>query len=162
MVKSSYHKHEIPEEYLDKWQLIIDQMAQEFDVTAAVLMRALPKHIEVLVASRTKGNPYISGHKASLNSGLYCEAVMATQSQLQVPNALADEHWKNSPAVKLNMIMYMGMPLFWPNGEIFGTICVLDNEIRRFDEAHQKLMTAYKGDIESDFKDIVSNLENGR
>ena len=69
------------------------------------------------------------------------------------------EQWKNNPDIKLNMIMYMGMPLFWPNGEIFGTICVLDNKVRRFDESFQKLMWEYKEAIESDFKEIQSSPE---
>lgn len=161
MINSAHHKHEIPEEYLDKWQLIIDLMAQKFDIVAGLVMRVWPEEIEVLIASRTKGNPYVPGEKTPLNKGLYCETVMATQSQLQVPNALADEQWKDNPDVKLNMIMYVGMPLFWPNGEIFGTICALDNNIRRFDEAYQRLMWEDKKTIESDFRNIVSNLEKG-
>ena len=162
MTDSDYHKHEIPEEYLNRWQLIIDGMAQKFDVVAGLVMRVWSEEIEVLIASRTKGNPYVAGEKAPLNTGLYCETVMATQSQLQVPNALADERWKDNPDVKLNMIMYVGMPLFWPNGEIFGTICALDNRIRRFDENYQKLMWEDKKTIESDFRSIVSNPGKGR
>ena len=161
MINSAYHKHEITEEYLDKWQLIIDLMAQKFDVMVGLVMRVWPEHIEVLVASRTKGNPYIPGEKTPLNTGLYCETVMATQSLLQVPNALTDEQWKNNPDIKLNMIMYMGMPLFWPNGEIFGTICVLDSQIRRFDEIYQKMMWEDKKTIEADFKNIVLKTGEG-
>ena len=135
---SKYHKHEIPESYLDRWQHIVDQMAQQFDVPAGLVMRVWPKQVEVLVTSRTEGNPYTPREKANLETGLYCETVMATGTMLQVPDALADEQWKDNPDIKLNMIMYMGMPLYWPKGEIFGSICVLDNTIRRFDEAHQK------------------------
>ena len=159
MINSLYHKHEIPGEYLDKWQRMIDLMAQKFDVPAGLLMRVWSEQIEVLIASHTEGNPYKPHEKAYLNTGLYCETVMATQSLLQVPNALADEQWKDNPDVKLNMIMYMGMPLFWPNGEIFGTICILDSKIRRFDETYQELMWEDKKAIESDFKNIVSNPE---
>jgi hypothetical protein len=144
---------------LDKWQQLIDEMTKRFDVSAGLLMRVWPEHIEVLVASRTEGNPYTPRERANLNTGLYCETVMATQSILQVPNALADEKWKNNPDLRFNMIMYMGMPLFWPDGNIFGTICILDNKIRRFGEIYQKLMWQSKIAIESDFKNIVSNLE---
>jgi len=159
MVNTNYHKHEIPESYLDRWQRIADRMAEQFDVPAGLVMRVWPEQVEVLVASRTKGNPYTPRDKVNLGTGLYCEAVMAMGSMLQVPDALADEQWKDSPAIKLNMIMYMGMPLYWPNGEIFGSICVMDNAIRRFDESYQKLMWEYKEAIELDFKEILSNLE---
>jgi hypothetical protein len=158
-VITTYHKHEISENYLDKWQQLIDEMTKQFDVSAGLLMRVWPEHFEVLVASRTEGNPYTPREKANLNTGLYCETVMATQSILQIPNALADEKWKNNPDLRFNMIMYMGMPLFWPDGNIFGTICILDNKIRRFNEIYQKLMWQSKIAIESDFKNIVSDLE---
>ena len=67
---------------------------------------------------------------AKLNTGLYCETVMATRSPLHVPNALNDPDWKNNPDVELDVISYLGIPLIWPDGSVFGTICVLDGKIR--------------------------------
>ena len=154
-----YHKHEIPESYLDCWQHIVDEMAKQFDVSTGVIMRAWSEQIEVLIASHTKDNPYIPGEKVDMGTGLYCETVMATGSMLQVPDALADKQWKDNPAIKLNMIMYMGMPLYWPDGEIFGSICVMDCAIRRFDESYQKLMAEYKEAIESGLREILSSME---
>jgi hypothetical protein len=50
---------------------------------------------------------------------------MKTRQFLLVPDALADQEWNANPDMKLGMISYMGVPVAWPNGEIFGTICVL-------------------------------------
>ena len=92
----------VPKKYLNKWQKVVDFMAEIFEVPAGLIMRVLPKHIEVLISSQSEGNPYKPNEKAELCSGLYCETVMATRSQLLVPNALRDVNWKDNPDVELD------------------------------------------------------------
>lgn len=146
-----YRMYDVEPEYLNKWQKSLDLLAQLFDVPAALIMRVHSKEIEVLLASNSEGNPYKSGEMAELDTGLYCEEVMRTHNQLLVPNALEDEVWKDNPDVPLNMIAYLGQPLILPNGEIFGTICVLDSKTRFFTETNQKLLLEFKVIIETDF-----------
>ena len=149
-----YQKHEIPDNFLQKWQNTVNVMASIFEVPAGLIMRVLSEQVEVLLSSQTPGNPYHPAEKANLNTGLYCETVMASQSPLQVPNALEDPHWKNNPDVALNMISYLGVPLLWQEGEVFGTICVLDNKKRVFQEKYIQLLWELKKTIEADFKII--------
>nr|WP_254441854.1 GAF domain-containing sensor histidine kinase [Duganella vulcania] len=129
-------------------------MADVFDVPAGLIMRVRPQQIEVLVSSHTPGNPYEAYEKANLNTGLYCETVMATRSLLHVPDALEDEHWKNNPDVALNMISYLGVPLLWPDDEVFGTICVLDSKKRNYQQRYVDLLWEIKRAIEADFQVI--------
>jgi PAS domain S-box-containing protein len=149
-----YKKHEIPEQYLKKWQQTVELLAKIFEVPAGLIMRVLPKQIEVLVSSHTECNPYDAYEKADLNTGLYCETVMKTRSQLNVVNALEEEEWKNNPDVKLDMISYLGIPLLWPGNHIFGTICVLDSKARKFSKNYQDLLWEFKRSIENDLKII--------
>ncbi|NRR34116.1 GAF domain-containing sensor histidine kinase [Oxalobacteraceae bacterium] len=144
----------VSDDFLGKWQQTTNVMAGIFDVPAGLIMRVGPKQIEVLVSSHTPGNPYEADEKANLNTGLYCETVMATRAMLQVPHALEDEHWKNNPDVALNMISYLGVPLLWPDDEVFGTICVLDSKKRVYQERYLDLMWEIKRAIEADFKVI--------
>ncbi|MCK5136314.1 MAG: PAS domain-containing protein [Bacteroidales bacterium] len=154
-----YQKHEVPEEYLEKWQKTVDLMARLFEVSAGLIMRVGPEQIEVLVSSQSEGNPYKRSEKADLGTGLYCETVMESRSQLQVPNALQDEDWKDKPDVKIDMISYLGIPLIWPDDKIFGTICVLERKTRNFSKLYQSLLWEFKGIIEGDFRIIQQNQE---
>jgi len=79
---------EVPITYSEKWQKTVDLMAHIFDVPAGLIMRVLPTEIEVFISSHTNHNPYEVDEKAPLNTGLYCETVMAKREMLQVPNAL--------------------------------------------------------------------------
>ena len=147
--------HEVPSDFLAKWQNTTNVMADIFEVPAGLIMRVLPEQIEVLVSSHTAGNPYEADEKANLNTGLYCETVMATRAMLAVPDALADPHWRNNPDVALNMISYLGVPLVWPDDTVFGTICVLDSKHRSFEQKYADLLWEIKKGIESDFKVIL-------
>lgn len=126
---------DIPQGYLDEWQSIINVLARIMNVPSALIMRVNEPDIEVYLSSDTEGNPYEVAAKEHLwGSGLYCETVLKTQDKLLVPDALADENWKNNPDIKLNMISYLGLPIAFPSGEMFGTICVLDNKANQYNE----------------------------
>lgn len=145
----------ISEVVIKKWQDIIDLLSLTANVPSALIMRLEEKYIEVFLASNTEDNPYEMGEKAELLTGLYCETVAGNKSCLLVPNALNDLLWKENPDVKLNMISYLGLPILWPNGEVFGTLCVLDNKENHYNNQYIKLMELLKDSIEKDLQLIL-------
>ncbi|EGQ7821945.1 GGDEF and EAL domain-containing protein [Vibrio parahaemolyticus] len=141
--------YEIPESMQRSWQDIVNLLAKIADVPTTLIMRVHQNHIEVNTSSDTQGNPYKAGDKEDLGHGLYCEHVIETKSQLVVPDALADEKWSNNPDIKLGMLSYCGLPLFWPNGETFGTICMLDSKANEYSETYRQLLNTFKDSIEA-------------
>ena len=125
---------QVPFEIVQKWQEIVNIIAEIIDVPSALVMKVEPPNIKVFVSSESNGNPYESDELAPLNTGLYCETVMKTRQSLLVPDALRDEEWKSNPDIKLGMISYLGFPVTWPDGQIFGTICVLDKKENSYSE----------------------------
>jgi signal transduction histidine kinase len=139
----------IPAPILEKWQKIVNLMAEMLNVPAGLIMRILGEDIQVFVSSGTTGNPYHPGDSEHfLGSGLYCETVVAKNDELLVPNALLDEAWKNNPDVKFNMISYLGYPILWPDGKPFGTICVLDCKTNSYSEKYKRLVTQFRDVVE--------------
>jgi len=149
---------EIPKETLKKWQGIVNTMADIINVPAALIMRVEPPEIAVLSASDTEENPYEVGNKENL-LGLYCEEVIKTNRELLVADARESEKWKDNADVKLGMISYFGFPLKWPDGAIFGTICVLDSEKNEYSELFRKLMIQFKEIIKSHLELIFQRRE---
>lgn len=152
---TSDEKPNISDLMLKKWQDIIDLIALTVNIPSALIMRLEEKHIYVFLKSNSKDNPYYEGEKAELLSGLYCETVVGNQSCLVVPNALKDPLWKENPDIKLNMISYLGFPIIWPDGEVFGTICVLDNKENHYNNEYIKLIELLKDSIEKDLQLIL-------
>lgn len=139
---------EIPQEIVEKWQNLVDIMAEVIDVPSGLIMRFKPPKIEVFRSSESEGNPYEAGDTEDL-AGLYCEKVIKSKDKLLVPNAQKEERWKDNPDVELGMISYLGFPLEWPDGDIFGTICVLDSEENRYSENYVELMRQFRKLVES-------------
>ena len=138
----------VPEEVLKNWQITVDMMAEVAAIPVALIMRVHSHNIEVFISSKSEGNVYHQGEKASLNLGFYCETVMDTRQKLLIPNALKDPAWKNNPDVELGMISYCGLPLSWPTGEIFGTICILDSKENAYSKKINDLMERFRDSIQ--------------
>ena len=142
---------------LANWQNVVDMAAELLSVPAGLIMRCHGDEIEVLVASTSPENPYHPGEKESLpGSGLYCETVIKTRQMLLVPNALQDEKWRNNPDIKLGMISYLGYPIFLPQGEVFGTICVLDIKGNTYSATYKNLLQQFKELIEAHLQLLVT------
>jgi PAS domain S-box-containing protein len=80
---------------------------------------------------------------------------MKTGQPLLVPDALENEAWKANPHVKLGMISYLGVPISWPDGRLFGTICVRDNKRNEYSEAYLKLLLHFRDMLQADLKSMV-------
>jgi transcriptional regulator with GAF, ATPase, and Fis domain len=150
---------QVPSLIIHKWQELIDLLAEILHVPSALVMQVEPPNIKVFVSSESEGNPYERGEVASLNTGLYCETVMKTRQLLLVPNALVDPAWNANPDIKLGMISYMGFPVAWPNGDIFGTICVLDARRNEFSELYRKLLLQCREVLQADLKSLQARNE---
>jgi PAS domain S-box-containing protein len=153
-------KPDIPDEVAVKWQRIVDLLARTVGVPAGLIMKVDPPQIEVFISSATDGNPYKQGERADLNTGLYCETVMKQRSPLLVPDALQDPQWEHNPDSALGMIYYFGFPLVWPDGEIFGTMCVLDRKDNPQASTSKGLLYEFQQIIEEDLRIIFEAFEH--
>lgn len=148
---------DLPPRFIDKWQGITDLLAKILDVPAALIMKTDNDYMEVFLSSKSEANPYHRGDKEQWD-GLYCQTVIQTQRELLVANALKDQQWMSNPDIKLGMISYYGLPLNFPNGEPFGTICVLDQTENNYLEEHKQLIRQFRDVIELDLA-IIHSLE---
>jgi len=152
----------IPESTMENWQSIVDILAEIIEIPAALIMRLVDEDIEVFSASHSKGNPYHPGDREHFeNSGLYCETVIKTRDRLLVPNALKDVKWKDNPDVKLNMIAYLGFPIYLPDNKPFGTICVLDNKENAYPDTYIKLLMKFRDLVQAELELIYLNQSLG-
>lgn len=146
---------EVPEDLLTKWQEILNLIAELMEVPVSLIMKLEEEEISVFLASKTEGNPYQVGDQEIYGYGLYCETVVGTRKDLMVSDAKNDSVWFDNPDASLGMISYLGFPLVWPSGEIFGTICVLDNKKNEYNRKFIELIRLYKKSIENDLHIMV-------
>jgi DNA-binding CsgD family transcriptional regulator len=153
---------DIPEAVQRKWRRVVDLTAQLAQVPASLIMRTLGADHSVLVASGGEGNPYRIGQSFVLNSKLYCHAVLQSRDELVVRDASGDPDWCDNQDLEHGMTFYVGYPLAWPDGELFGTICVLD---RRDNEAAlvlRDLLSEFRALVEGDLALLTEMAERAR
>jgi len=148
---------DIEQREITKWQRWLDLVASMANIPAALIMKLNEDTIEVFLKSNSTGNPFRNNEKTTLGNGLFCENVIGTQSKLLISDATANPLWSfNNPDVDLNLISYLGYPLNWPDGEVFGTICILDNKENQFTKNIDEFLFNLKQNIESDLELLIS------
>jgi K+-sensing histidine kinase KdpD len=157
---SSALKPQITKKIIKKWQSLLDLATEILNIPSGLIMKLNKDTIEVFLKSSAHENPYKVGEEAKLIYGLYCETVIGTQKKLIVTNAVKDPVWNaNNPDIDLNMISYIGFPINWPDKEVFGTVCLLDNKEHHYSKICEELLFNIKEHIETDLKLLFSGNE---
>lgn len=157
MSKINTDKLVIPGEMTNNWQNIVNLLAEIISVPAALIMRVHADTIEVVSSNSNRSHPYKLGDCEALGQGLYCEHVIEHQEPLCVSNALNNERWNENPDIKLGMISYCGFPINWPNGQPFGTICLLDTEENQFNDIYKNLLQRFSESIQAQLATLYQN-----
>jgi two-component sensor histidine kinase len=159
VVPISWNKPEIPEDIQRKWQDVVDLTARILKVPTGLITRLTEQNLEIVAASRTAGNPYKNNDHDRLGIGMFCETVAGRREPTAVPDIESSDYWKNNPHAGLGMRSYMGVPIKWEDGELFGTFCILDDKSNSFLGEFRELLERFKDLIETDLKNILLQEE---
>ncbi|AOW84441.1 GGDEF and EAL domain-containing protein [Vibrio mimicus] len=144
----------IPSTMLASWQNMLNLLAEILKVPATMIMRLHHHEFDVYCTNTSSENPYRIGMTEQLGKGLYCETVVNTRQILIVTNAETDPLWKDNPSMEFGMRAYCGIPLQWPNGDLFGTLCATDRREHHFHATDQQLIRAFRESIEAQLKTL--------
>ncbi|WP_455223409.1 PAS domain S-box protein [Kaarinaea lacus] len=158
LIRKFIAKPTIPTEVLTKWQRTVDLVARIVGVPTCLVKQLGLSDMQVMVASASANNPYQQGDIQSLNEGSYCEAVLKNKASLEIANACNDPDWQHNPNMKQGFVAYFGVPLFWPDGEIFGTLCVLDEKEHQFSQVHRDLLDEFRLVLETDLEKLAGSF----
>lgn len=159
---TSESKPDVTETLTKKWQDVLDIITFVMEVPSGLIMRITKKSMQVFVKNSSRDQPFEVGGSQPLGFGLYCETVIGENRPLKVPDAREDSVWADNPDVDEGMVSYYGVPIRWSDGEMFGTICVLDREKRTFPKEHERLLELFRDTIETDLENLELFAEQKR
>ncbi len=139
---------EIPSQIVEIWQRIVDSISSLLSVPSVMINRLEPPELEVFRSNFSRDNPFPSGTRMPL-LGVYCETTARMRKKNQVEDARKDPVWADSPTAKAGIYSYLGFPVFWPNGEVFGTICAVDTKANRWVAPSDTLLQTVKDAVEA-------------
>lgn len=153
---------QIPSRIVEIWQRIVDSISALLAAPSVMINRLEPAELEVFCSNTGPGNPFPSGTRMP-SLGLYCETTARTRQRNRVVDALKDPRWADSPTARLGVISYLGYPLFWPNGHVFGTICVVDTKANKWVSPSDTLLLTVRDAVEA-YLALVATMEelNGK
>jgi len=149
-------KREIPEDIIQIWQGIVNIASEIMQTPSVMINRLNPPELEVFRSNIDGSNPFPSGTTMPME-GVYCEYAARTRRKVTVVDARKDEQWADSPTAKAGIFAYLGFPLFWPDGEVFGTICTVDTKEKEWGEKCSGLLSTFKKAIESNLSFVTTN-----
>lgn len=136
---------------LQKWQKLVDLIARIYHSSGAWLMQANEHGIEAIVASDGSNHMYPAGYCVKKDIHIYCQEVISKNQQLYVPDAKVSNHWHNNPEyVGDGYCSYLGVPVCWPDGSVFGTLCTLERKQTDYSDDFIELINQLKLVIEAD------------
>lgn len=141
---------------IKKWQKVVDELTTLFGASGAWIMQANTKGLEAVAANSSMIADAPAGTKFDRDINIYCKTVVETNKLLYVKNAATDIYWEDNPEfTKSGLCSYLGLPIQWPGGAIFGTLCVLDNKETNYSEKFVDLLSQLKDIVESDLKNAT-------
>ncbi|TXT58584.1 MAG: putative Signal transduction histidine kinase containing PAS domain [Promethearchaeota archaeon] len=147
----------VPKSIMNKWQRLIDALAQLVDVPTAIIMKYEYPYLEAIISSQTEDNPIPPNYREKIFDK-YCEVTIGEKRMHEVINAFKHSKFKTRQDLKVhNLISYLGFPLEWPTGDVFGTICVLDRRERKFSRKQKNLMKEMKLAVDAHLELIYKN-----
>lgn len=149
---SSGSKPAVPFETQDKWQRLINHVASALRQPHALITRLDHDTLHVFLHNETEDQTFIEHDRFPLGLGVYCETTMTGNTVNFVPDSLSDEGWKDNPSVAFSLISYIGVPIRWPDGELFGTICALGDKPMAEDPALFEDIALFKSLVETDLQ----------
>ena len=136
---------------LKKWQTTVDLMARLYEAPAAYITQKTSRGIQIVIASSNASNPYRASNSFPPDTNLFCCKVVQECTQFYENHATSNKQWADSPLVDTNHFnSYLGVPIYWPDGTPFGTICVLDFAVTHYNKNFLELIWQFRDLVEAD------------
>ncbi|WP_438969714.1 GGDEF domain-containing protein [Methylophaga sp.] len=147
-------------ELLSQWDSIGEIIAETMNVPMVCITYVQNDELHFLISKERRKLPSLKNTSLKLpDPTSFCAEVIKYKNELLIKNAANDKTWKTNKLVaKAGLNSYLGYPLFWPNGDIFGTLCIFDTkEISGF-QTHHGLMLHLKNLIEQNLKFLAKSV----
>jgi len=147
-MSSKFSYATIPSHIAEVWQQVVNVISDLISVPSVMINRLEPPDLEVFRSNMSLNNPFPSGTRMKM-AGIYCETAAKKRQKIQVHDARKDPVWADSPTAKAGIFAYLGYPVFWPNGDVFGTLCAIDVKENKWGTRQENLLNTFKDAIEA-------------
>lgn len=139
-------KPEIGDAVIERWQRLFDLIAREVRESVALILRITEDSIRILLRS---DKAELNGTEYYLGGGLYCQSVTGNSGLLVKNNAPA-LYIGGHTVVKPPLFACVGLPLQWPDEELFGIVCMPNHATKALKKIYSEIFTELKAAFEQE------------
>ena len=155
--------NEHPELNLEKWQKTVDLISQLFNCACGAIVQLRDEEFFTVRSSQNRDNFLKRCDAWPYEMNSFCRHVIEKGDALYVADPESDPEWSQIPFVKEGPIRsYFGMPIYWPDNTVFGTICAIDTNPTEYNETLYQLLDQLRELITADLKliDAYESVKN--
>ncbi|MDC9511044.1 sensor domain-containing diguanylate cyclase [Pseudoalteromonas sp. Angola-4] len=142
---------------LHKWQKTIDLITGLFSAPSGYIVQATSKGYRVVIRANEGGSHFETNPILPPETPLFCKYVAENNNTLYVSDTRSDTQWNTMPEVIEDGVeSYLGLPIHWPEGEVFGTLCLKDSKKTSYTDEYFELIEQLRDLIEDDLALIYS------
>ncbi|MFZ7113213.1 MAG: sigma 54-interacting transcriptional regulator [Desulfatiglandales bacterium] len=147
-------KPEIPSDLQGQWQCMLDAFIGVTGLSGALITRADHGPNEVFLSSRASRDFDHTSKSCDLNLSSFCEQVTRGRFPLLVTQKSDVAKGEHPSCIVPPCALYLRYPLLWPDGELFGTLCIHDRRDPPQAELIEKAVTALHSMFEQELRMI--------
>jgi diguanylate cyclase (GGDEF)-like protein len=135
----------VPANTVTKWQHALELAAQLLEVDSIAILRLEGEELNLLVSNNTLLN---------LGDELLSQAVIRQSQKLYLPDIQQFPEWIEFITDVQSTQVYLGFPLYWVDGTLFGVFRLLHTQPKTFSAQQFKLIEQFKTTIDKDLEII--------
>ena len=144
----------------ENWQQLVNLMAELFDAASGVIVQYRQQTFNVVATSENDDNFLQVNATWPWDIKSFCRRIVETNDKLYVKNAIDDSEWACAPPVSKGPVRsYLGYPLYWPDGALFGSFCIIDTKATDYSSALDKTLGQLKLIVENDLRYVSHIIE---
>lgn len=141
---------EVEESDWQKWQRLINICAEMFDASAIIINRVNLDGIQMFLASQ-KCQTQLASNRFNIDNNHYCTDVITTTQYLYINDLRQDSRYQEN---EMPYLSYLGLPIVWPDGSIFGSLSVLNTQITDYPQDYIDALNVIKEVLDSDLRHL--------
>ena len=148
---------EFPPEELDfeKWQELVNMLSKVYNAASGVIVQFRDDTFNVVSTSENPDNFLEQNSCWPWDMKSFCRRIMETRDKLYVNSASTSQEWCDAPPVQDGPVRsYLGYPLYWPDGSLFGSFCVIDTKATDYSQSLVEVLGQLKLIVESELKHV--------
>lgn len=138
-------KPELTQIVLSKWQNMLDFVANLFGVKVSMITRIQNHSIETILTNKGSDDHVVKVQE--IGAGSFCDAVIHMGAPLAVENVFNDKKWQEKNNKR---VAYLGVPIRWPDDEIFGTLTIENDQPLEFTNRYHDIMSSFEEIMNTD------------